>query len=129
MKRPWVRVLVLLPLLFGIVAVAACTESDKEDARNTAADAKQQAKDAWASLKTDGERLVDRVQTRNDPEAKQQLLDKCRDSLERLRKSDSSFADNVAKLCNQIRDADPGNSSAWNDIKSRIDQLNRDLSS
>lgn len=131
MRRPVFRPLLLLPLLFGLIAAAACTASEQQDAKQqvqqTGKDIKQQSKDAWAGIRTDGERLADRVQTRNDADAKKELLSKCRDALERMRKADSAAADQVDKLCNQIRDADVNNSSAWNDIKARLNELNQQL--
>jgi hypothetical protein len=75
------------------------------------------------SFEPGGERLVDEIRTRNAPEAKQQLLDRCRDALERLREADSEDAERVESLCDRIRDTDIEDSSVWNDIKEQIEQL------
>jgi len=135
MKSMATRMLAAL-LLAGAVVGAAC-ESDgsvnSEQAESRARDAvgtvRNQAEDAWASLRTDGERLIDNVQTRNDPEAKQQLLDRCRDAEERLRENDSRNADRVNEFCDNVRDADPNNSDAWNRIKSEFETLRDQIQS
>jgi|SRR5215217_2589614 len=123
-------------LLLVAATGVACSEEDKTDSssvkatvQDAANQVKQQTKDAWASLRTDGDRLIDNVQTRNDPQAKQQLLDKCRDTVEKLRKDDSANADRVNTFCNKIRDTDPNTQSAWTEIKSQFNELNRQLGS
>ncbi len=100
----------------------------KEDVKDAAASAKQQAREAWASIRTDGERWVDRIQTRGDTGAKQELLNACRDALERLRKDNAGAADRVDRLCTRIRDTDVSNSSAWNEIQSELNRLDAELS-
>jgi hypothetical protein len=82
-----------------------------------------------ADLRTDGERLINEIQTRNDPDAKDQLLDRCRDVEEQLRKSENASADRVNKFCDDIRDADPEDSGAWNTIRTRFDELNSNFRS
>lgn len=116
-------------LAASLTMVAACTEENQSSVKETANDARTDARQAWASLRTNGERLIDRIQTRNDPEAKQQLLESCRNALERLRKDNSQFADNVSDVCDRIRDTDVNRTDAWNDIKARLNELNRDLGS
>lgn len=129
--------LTLALVLFG-TALAACNAEDEQDLRDTGRDVQQQTRelsedarressDAWASLRTDGERLVDQVQTRNDPESKQQLLDRCRDTLERLRKAGSPRAGQVDDLCTAIRAADVSNDSVWDGIRQRFNQLNQEF--
>ncbi len=128
----------IIPILVMIAGVGfvACTAEDEASvdsgmatAERSASDLKADAKDAWASLRTDGERLVDRVQTRNDTDAKQQLLQSCRDALERLRKAEVDSAGRVDQLCTRIRDTDVNNSSAWTDIKSELQRLNTEMGS
>lgn len=116
--------------LFALTGVfAACgtddidTETTQDTIEETAGDARQAAEEAFEELRTGGERLVDEIQTRNAPEAKEQLLDRCRDALERLRKADSDQAERVDDLCNRIRDADVSNSEAWNEIREEIEKL------
>ena len=125
--------LLAIPLVLGMAIVSACSESETEDAKDTVQGASQdiqkQTKDAWAGLRTDSDRLVDQVQTRNDPEAKKKLLDNCRDSVEKMRKAKSTSADRVNQLCDQIRDADVNNADAWNNVKSRMTELNREIGS
>jgi hypothetical protein len=121
-------------LLAGAVALAACdgssdvdTERAQDRANQTADDVREQANDVWADLRTDGERLIDEVQTRNDPEVKDRLLDRCRDAEEQLRKSENSNADRVNELCDDIRAADPDDSGAWATIKTRFQELNNEF--
>ena len=130
MKRIWPAAFTLVLLVAAVIA-AGCSDDNKVDtdkakaqATKAAEQVKQQTRDAWASLRTDGDRLADQVQTRKDPEAKKQLLDKCRDAVERMRKDDQPNADRVNKLCDRIRDADPNDSATWNDVKAQIKDLN-----
>ena len=130
MKRLMPRLLAVV-LLAGAIVGAACEEGSDVTAdqaqdriNETSDDIQAQADDAWASLRTDGERLIDEVQTRNDPEAKDQLLDRCRDAEERLRQDDNANADRINEFCDEIRDTNPEDSDAWNAIKSRFDELN-----
>jgi hypothetical protein len=135
MKSIASRMLVVL-LLAGAVVAAAC-ESDsgvnsgqaQDRARDTTGTVRDQARDAWASLRTDGERLIDNIQTRNDPEAKQQLLDRCRDAEERLRENDSRNADRVNEFCDNVRDTDLNNTDAWERIKAEFEQLRDQIQS
>jgi hypothetical protein len=130
MKRMWLPLLALVLLAVAAVAVGCSddktvdTDKAKAQATKAAEQVKQQTRDAWASVRTDGDRLADEVQTRKDPEAKKQLLDKCRDTVERMRKDDQPNADRVNKLCDRIRDADPNDSGTWNQIKDQIKELN-----
>ena len=124
--------LVMALVLAGVVAGFACTDEEAartdQQVREATNGARQQARDAWASVRTDGERLVDQIQTRNDSEAKQDLLNECRDALERLRKNDAAIADRVEKLCDRIRDTDVNAGSTWNDVKQQLRDINRELS-
>lgn len=118
----------LLALALGMAVIAACTSDDQEQVQSAAStaagEAKTQVKDAWASMRTDGERMIDAVQTRNDPAVKQDLLDSCRNTLEKMRKADNASADKVDALCTKIRDTDPKDSNAWAGIKDQWKQLN-----
>lgn len=92
------------------------TEEAADDARET-------ARDVWASVRTDAERLIDEIRTRDAPRLKEQLLDGCRDALENLREAGSDRADDVDRLCNRVRDTDVTNTDVWSEIKREIDQL------
>lgn len=119
---------VLVAIALGSL-FAACGDNDvdPEATRDTveerAGDAREQAENAFASLRTDAERLLDQFQTRNAPEAKQQLLDQCRDVLERLRRANSENVGRVQSLCDRIRDTDPANSSIWREVRDEINKL------
>lgn len=105
--------------------LAGCGDDDVEDASNTAeevaGDAAETAGDAWASFRTQFERLVDKAST-GDNEAQEELLDRCRDSLQELRKDNDPKADRVDALCNKIRDADDG--TAWDELRNEVKELN-----
>ena len=133
MKQFMPRLLVAV-LLAGAVALTGCddgsdvTADQAQDRINETSDEiESQASDAWAGLRTDGERLIDEVQTRNDPAVKDRLLDRCRDAEEQLRKDGSANADRVNELCDDIRDANPEDGEAWTTIKSRFDELRNEF--
>ncbi len=119
---------VAVVLAVALVSGACGDDIDTEATRDTVAErteeAREAAEKAFAELRTQGERLVDEVQTRNAPEVKEQLLDRCRDALERLRKAESDRADQVDSLCNRIRDADVENDDRWREIKEELRRLN-----
>lgn len=133
MKQRMPRLLVAV-LLIGAVALVACedgsdvtAEQAQDRINETSDDVQAQADDVWADLRTDGERLIDEVQTRNDSDAKDQLLDRCRNAEEQLRKDDNANADRVNELCDDIRNADPDDSQAWTTIKARFDELSNEF--
>ena len=125
---------VLITIALGMLFVACGDDGDNEvtqrDTQTTqdtvedaAADAREEAENAFATLRTEGERLLDEFQTRNAPEAKQKLLDQCRDVLERLRKANSDRVGRVESLCNRIRETDPSNASVWREVRDEIAKL------
>ncbi len=114
-------------LALAMLSVACGNDVDTEETRDTVAEtteeAEEVAEDAFAELRTQGERLVDQIETRNAPEAKDELLNRCRDALERLRKAESESADRVDSLCDRIRDADVEDEELWRDIKEELGKL------
>lgn len=119
---------VLIAVALGTL-FAACgdndvdTEATRDTVEEAGRDAREEAENAFASLRTDAERLLDEFQTRNAPQAKEQLLEQCRDALERLRRAESQNVDRVEALCDRIRDTDPSNSSVWREIRDEINRL------
>ena len=118
-------------LLASSVVGTACsedadldTEKAKDNANQAAQTIRRETRDAWATLRTDGERLVDQVQTRNDPEAQKQLLEKCRDTVEQMRKNDQPNSDRVNQFCDKVRDTDVKDTNAWNQLKAQFKELN-----
>lgn len=91
-----------------------------DEAREATEDVQGAAQDAWATLETEAEGLVDRIQTGSDPLAKQQLLEKCRSRLESLRKAESDLAGKAEAICDRIRDTDVSDRRAWDEIKADI---------
>lgn len=118
-----IAVFALAGLLAGCGNDDIDTETTQDTVEEAAEDTRQAAERAFAELRTGGERLVDEIQTRNAPQAKEQLLERCRDVLERLREADSDQAGRVDDLCNRIRDTDVSNSEAWNEIRQEIEKL------
>ncbi len=120
--------LVLIAIALGTL-LAACgdndvnTEATQDTVEEATRDARQEAENAFATLRTEAERLVDQFQTRNAPEAKQRLLDQCRDALEQLRRANSDQVGRVESLCNRIRETDPSNASVWREVRDEIARL------
>jgi len=118
-------------LFVSAVAGVACsddgsvdTDRARDQAQQTQQEVTKEAKDAWATLRTDGERLIDEIQTHNDQGAKDRLLNECRDALERMRQNDAANAERVDKFCDRVRETDPNSQSAWNEIKAEFRELN-----
>lgn len=118
-------------LVAGALVLAGCGDDNgdttadtvEQQAEEAAGNAREAAEDAWASVRTDAERLLDEIRTQDAPRFKEQLLQRCRDSLERLREAESDAAGRVEQLCTRIQETAVGNADAWADIKREIDQL------
>ena len=80
-------------LALAMLSVACGDDINTEETRDTVADMTEESREAaeiaFAELRTQGERLVDQIETRNAPEAKEDLLNRCRVALERLRKAEA----------------------------------------
>ena len=122
---------ILTVMLVGALTFVACGDDNGETMTDTidpqteeaAGDARDAARDAWASVRTDAERLLDEIRTQDAPRFKEELLERCRDALERLRQAGSDQADRVEQLCSRIQETDVANADAWADIKREVDQL------
>ncbi|HWC11729.1 MAG TPA: hypothetical protein VG455_10945 [Acidimicrobiales bacterium] len=118
-------------ILVGALTLAGCGDDNGETTVDTveqqteeaARDARAAAQDIWASVRTDAERLLDQIRTEDAPRFKEQLLERCRDALERLRKAESDAAGRVEDLCSRIQETDVTNADAWADIRREIDQV------
>lgn len=99
-------------------------EDVREGAENVASEAAQKLRSGWASLRTNSECLVDEIKTRNDSDAKQQLLDECRNRLQDAREADSDEADRIESICDRIRDTDVNAGDSWDSIRKEIDDIN-----
>lgn len=114
-------------MVLGASALVACTEEDTDrvqsEAQGAADRITQEMKDAWVSASVDGEKLIDDVQTRNDPEAKKKLLENCRKGEEQMRKANADAGKQMQQLCDQIRDADVNNKDAWDKVRTRWTEL------
>ena len=125
------RTKIMTVVLVGVLAFGACGDDDGQTTTDTieqqteeaARDARAAAQDAWAALRTDAERLLDEIRTRDAPRVKEEVLERCRDALERLRKAESDAVDRVERLCSRIQETDVANADAWSDIKREIDQV------
>lgn len=129
------RVRLLAGAVLAVVAFTGCGDDAEEDLRRAATTVQQgaqtaageiraAAQDAWSSLRTDGERLVDEIQTGDEPQAREQLLDRCRDTLEKLRQAESPEAGRVDQLCNRIRETGAQDGTAWTEIKQELREIN-----
>jgi hypothetical protein len=103
--------------------VGQVAEDVREGAENVASEAAQKLRTGWASLRTNSERLVDEIKTRNDSEAKQQLLDECRDRLQDAREADSDQVERIESVCDRIRDTDVNAGDTWDSIRKEIDDI------
>ena len=117
-------------VMAAAVALAGCGDDDDtaadsvgQETQEAAQDARAAAQDLWASVRTDAERLLDEIRTQDAPRFKEELLQRCRDALERLRQAQSDAVAQVEQLCTRIQETDVGNADAWSDIKREIDQL------
>lgn len=112
-------------VIAGALLLGACAGDDTPDVdtdrvEDAAGEAREEAQDAWASFRTGFERLVDEAST-GDSAARDELLNQCRDTLEKLRKAEDPRADKVGELCDRIRDAD--DETKWNEIRQEIDEI------
>lgn len=119
--------LLLTLLLLGAVVGVACEVDETGTGRDTTDRIQREAREGWASLRTDGERFLDNARGRNDPEAKQRFLDRCRDTEEQLRRADDANADAVNEFCDAVRDTDVTNRRAWDDLRRRWQDLKQRL--
>lgn len=99
------------------------TQATEDTIEQRSNEAREEAEQAFATLRTNGERILDEIQTRNAPELKERLLDECRDALERLRRAESDRAPSVEALCDRIRDTDPNDAGMWREVKDEIEKL------
>lgn len=120
----------LLVLILALTSpLSACgsddvgTEATGDTIEQAGRDAQDAARDGLGGLRTDAERFIDDIQSRNASEAKQQLLERCRDSVERLRKASSDEAERVTAICERIQNSDLENRSAWDEIKQEIEKV------
>ncbi len=124
--RTTIKVMLAISALF-LVACGddgdTATNGVGQQTEEAARDARDAAQDAWASVRTDAERLMDQIRTQDAPRLKEELLERCRDALERLRQAESERVGEVERLCDRIRDTDVSNTDAWADIRREIEQL------
>ncbi|MBW3537010.1 MAG: hypothetical protein KY395_04455 [Actinobacteria bacterium] len=130
------RGLKLIGSLFAALALFLGACGDDEDLDTTtdtigeaAEDAAEEVGDvanvAWASLRTNFERLVDAAST-GDSEAREELLGHCRDTLQELREANDPGADRVGEFCDRIRDAD--DETAWDELRTEFEELDATFS-
>ena len=120
--------MVSIALALGMLFVACGdndvdTQATQDTVEDATRDAREEAENAFATLRTEAEKLMDEFQTRNAPQAKEKLLEECREVLERLRKADSDQAGRVDSLCNRIRETDPSDASVWREVRDEITKL------
>ena len=137
--RRWRGALAVVALVAVGVLLGACSGGEagsangaadnvRRDASATANEVRTRVSDAWASLRSDGEQLIDKSRTSADPNAKADLLARCRDARDRLATNNPDQAGRVERFCNNVRDANPGDSAAWETIKREFGALRDALS-
>jgi hypothetical protein len=117
-----------LPL---VLVLGGCGDDDTDETLDTiddtvedvAEDVQEAADDAWASFRTNLERLGDEIEGGDDG-AREELLDECRDTLQDLREADDPQADRLGDVCDRIRDAD--DDTSWDDLREEIDDIDAD---
>lgn len=125
MTRTW-RILGSILAVFGLgLVLVGCGDDDDggetaDTIEDVGEDVQETANDAWASFRTNAERLIDEAQT-GDNEAQDELLDECRDTLQDLREADDPSADRLQSLCDDIRDAD--DDTAWDELRDEIEEI------
>jgi hypothetical protein len=113
----------LIALVMGGALLVGCGNDDadvEETTDDVTDDIEEGARDAWASLRTGWERVIDDVAT-GDVDAQVELLEECRDTLQDLREAGDESADDVQSLCDAIRDADED--TDWDAIRAQYDEL------
>ena len=119
---------------YGVVTIAfallltACASEDVDpealpDVGEATEDARAEAEEALANLRTEAQETVEEVRTNAAPEIKQELLDRCREALERLREAESDVAGSVEDICMRIEGSDVSNADVWSDIEREIDNV------
>jgi len=119
-------------LTAAVLLLGACGDGDADTAleqtppetQEAAQNAEAAARDAMESLRTDAERFANELQSSDLPKAKQALLDKCRDVVERLRTERPDAVDQAERACERIQQTDVTNRDGWEQIKSDIARLN-----
>ncbi len=122
MRHATVRLLILpLILGLGLVLVAACEESNPPAVNTRDADLRRDVRGTLEELRTELDQGI-------TPERKEQLLRRCTNALERLRANDDPQADRLAGFCDSLESTNPNTPAAWNDIKSRLNELIKQFS-
>lgn len=114
--------LLILPLILGLglVLVAACEESDAPAVNTRDSDLRRDVRGTLEELRTElGQDIT--------PERKEQLIGRCANAFERLRANNDPQADRLAGFCDSLETTNPNSPAAWNDIKTRLNELIRRL--
>lgn len=98
------------------------TDTLDETVDDVTDDIEEGARTAWASLRTNAERLIDEAST-GDSEAQEQLLEECRDTLQELRESGDKDTDRVEQLCDDIRDAE--DDADWDALRNEVRAIDK----
>jgi hypothetical protein len=102
-----------LLLLGGLLSIA-CEEG--ATARVGSTEARQQTGKDLEALRVE-------VQNEISTSRKEQALRRCRTAADRLRRADDPDLARLTDLCQSIEATDPNTPAAWDDIRSRLDDL------
>lgn len=115
MIRP-LRTLLAVSLLMALGAAVIAGCDDDTSAGVSGREAQQETRRTLEDLRTE-------ISGDVTPERKQQMLQRCRTAVDRLRRSDDPQADRLADFCQSLEATNPDTPAAWNDIRARLDEL------
>lgn len=111
----------LLPLIaVSMILVAACGEDAVETA-DRESNVREETRGILQDLRTELDQGI-------DPERKENLVARCADALARLRAADDPQADRLANFCDSLEGTNPNTPAAWDDIRTRLNELITQLS-
>ena len=113
-RRTFALVLPLALVVLGGALLVACDEDVAADRDR----ARQETERVLSELRSELDRGI-------TPERKEQLVKRCADALERLRKNSDADADRLANFCDSLEETTPDTPGGWDDIRNRLNELIR----
>ncbi len=107
-----IRLLALPLLVLGLVLVAGC---DDEQVTGEEGRVRRETREVLENIRKDLDSIT--------PERKEQLVRRCVNAVEQLRKNNDPQADRLLDFCDSLEDTNPNTPAAWDDIRRRLDEL------
>ena len=104
-----------LIVVLGVGLVAACGEDDT-GVSSVNSETRDQTRQTL-------EQLRDELREGIDPQRKERLVRRCATARERLRAANDRQADRLANFCDSLESTNPNTPAAWDDIRSRLNEL------